>query len=57
MRTLLVAATGGHLSQLVRLEPRLGLDEEPTWVTFDTEQTRELLEGRRVVHAHHHASR
>jgi hypothetical protein len=49
--TLLVAATGGHLSQLVRLEPRLGLRGEPTWVTFDTEQSRELLAGRRVVHA------
>ncbi|HEX8067705.1 MAG TPA: glycosyltransferase [Thermoleophilaceae bacterium] len=51
MSTLLVAATGGHLSQLVRLEPRLGLAGEPTWVTFDTEQSRELLAGRRVVHA------
>ncbi|HEX8054584.1 MAG TPA: glycosyltransferase [Thermoleophilaceae bacterium] len=51
MSTLLVAATGGHLSQLVRLEPRLGLREEPTWVTFDTGQSRELLAGREVVHA------
>ena len=51
MRTLLVAATGGHLSQLVRLEPRLGLTGEPTWVTFDTPQSRELLAGREVVHA------
>ncbi|MEA2399059.1 MAG: hypothetical protein QOK25_2615 [Thermoleophilaceae bacterium] len=52
MSTLLVASTGGHLSQLVRLEPRLGLGgEEPTWVTFDTEQSRQLLAGRRVVHA------
>lgn len=51
MRTLLVAATGGHLGQLVRLEPRLGLREEPTWVTFDTPQSRELLAGRDVVHA------
>ena len=51
MRTLLLAATGGHLSQLVRLEPRLGLTEEPTWVTFDTAQSRELLAGRRVVYA------
>jgi UDP-N-acetylglucosamine--N-acetylmuramyl-(pentapeptide) pyrophosphoryl-undecaprenol N-acetylglucosamine transferase len=49
--TLLVAATGGHLSQLVRLEPRLGLTGEPTWVTFDTAQSRELLAGRDVVHA------
>jgi hypothetical protein len=49
--TLLVAATGGHLSQLVRLEPRIGLDSEPTWITFDTPQSRELLAGRDVVHA------
>jgi hypothetical protein len=53
VRTLLVAATGGHLSQLVRLEPRLGLAGEPTWVTFDTAQSRELLAGRDVVHAHY----
>ena len=46
-----MAATGGHLSQLVRLEPRLGLAEEPTWVTFDTPQSRDLLAGRDVVHA------
>lgn len=51
MSTLLVASTGGHLSELVKLEPRLELAEEPTWVTFDTEQARELLAGRRVVHA------
>lgn len=50
MRTLLVAATGGHLSELTRLEPRLGLTEEPTWATFDTPQSRELLAGRDVVH-------
>jgi UDP-N-acetylglucosamine transferase subunit ALG13 len=49
--TLLVTATGGHLSELVRLEARLELSEEPTWVTFDTEQSRELLAGRRVVYA------
>jgi hypothetical protein len=51
--TLLVAATGGHLSELVRLAPRLDLGDEPTWVTFDTPQSRELLEGRDVVHAHY----
>ena len=53
MSTLLVAATGGHLSELVRLAPRLGLREEPTWATFDTAQSHELLAGRDVVHVHH----
>jgi UDP-N-acetylglucosamine--N-acetylmuramyl-(pentapeptide) pyrophosphoryl-undecaprenol N-acetylglucosamine transferase len=50
--TLLVAASGGHLSQLVRVEPRLRLRDDPTWVTFEGAQAAELLAGRRVVHAH-----
>jgi UDP-N-acetylglucosamine transferase subunit ALG13 len=49
--TLLVAATGGHLSELVRLRPRLGIEDRPTWVTFDSPQARALLAGERVVHA------
>lgn len=53
MSTLLVAATGGHLGELVRLEPRLPRDGEPTWVTFASPQADELLAGRRVVHAHY----
>lgn len=47
--TLLVASTGGHLEQLLRLSSRL---EPPSrsveWVTSDTAQSRSLLEGRRV---------
>jgi UDP-N-acetylglucosamine--N-acetylmuramyl-(pentapeptide) pyrophosphoryl-undecaprenol N-acetylglucosamine transferase len=54
---LLVAATGGHLGQLVRLEPRLGLDGEPTWVTFESPQAAELLAGRTVVHARYTSPR
>lgn len=50
MRTLLVASAGGHLSELHELVPRLGLSEPPHWATFDTEQTRSLLEGERVHH-------
>jgi UDP-N-acetylglucosamine--N-acetylmuramyl-(pentapeptide) pyrophosphoryl-undecaprenol N-acetylglucosamine transferase len=46
---LLVASTGGHLSELVRLAPRLwpGSDDE-LWVTFDSKQSRAWLAGRRV---------
>lgn len=48
-RALLVASTGGHLEELVRLAPRL----EPAfdsveWVTFDDAQSRSLLAGQRV---------
>jgi UDP-N-acetylglucosamine--N-acetylmuramyl-(pentapeptide) pyrophosphoryl-undecaprenol N-acetylglucosamine transferase len=51
VRTILVAATGGHLTELVRLRPRLGLEEPPTWVTSESEQTRALLRGERIVPA------
>lgn len=44
-RALLVASTGGHLAQLVRLRERFPLlqDAEVTWATFDTPQSRSLL--------------
>ncbi|TML81128.1 MAG: glycosyl transferase family 28 [Actinobacteria bacterium] len=51
MRTILVTATGGHLTELVRLRPRLGLEEPPTWVTPESDQTRTLLRGERIVAA------
>jgi UDP-N-acetylglucosamine transferase subunit ALG13 len=49
-KTLLVAATGGHLEQLYRIRPRL----EPAcgeiqWVTHDDPQSRSLLAGERVT--------
>lgn len=47
-RTLLVASTGGHLEQLVRLHPRLDVAQDSPWVTFDTPQSRSLLAGRDV---------
>lgn len=48
-RTLLIASTGGHLEQLMRLKDRLRpAPEEVEWVTFDDHQTRSLLEGERV---------
>ena len=47
--TLLVASTGGHLDELVRLRPRLvGADADVEWVTFPTEQARTLLAGERA---------
>jgi UDP-N-acetylglucosamine transferase subunit ALG13 len=51
--TLLVASTGGHLSELVKLAPRFGLDERPTWVTFDSKQSRVVLAGESTVFARH----
>ncbi|MBD3781904.1 MAG: glycosyl transferase family 28 [Micrococcales bacterium] len=50
--TLLVASTGGHLEQLLRLRDRLGPDAlGPTeWVTFDGNQSRALLRGETVHH-------
>jgi UDP-N-acetylglucosamine--N-acetylmuramyl-(pentapeptide) pyrophosphoryl-undecaprenol N-acetylglucosamine transferase len=49
MTRLLIASAGGHLTQLALIAPRLWppADEE-LWVTFDSEQSRALLAGRRV---------
>jgi UDP-N-acetylglucosamine--N-acetylmuramyl-(pentapeptide) pyrophosphoryl-undecaprenol N-acetylglucosamine transferase len=58
MTTLLVASTGGHLHQLHELRPRLvGVDADVVWVTFDTPQSRSLLEGQEVVHVPHTRTR
>ncbi|MEU8611354.1 glycosyltransferase [Actinoplanes sp. NPDC048791] len=48
MTTLLVASTGGHLAELHDLRPRLGVGER-RWVTFDSPQSRSLLDGEDVV--------
>lgn len=49
MTTLLVASTGGHLKQLHQLRPRLGGVPGPyRWATFDTPQSRSLLDGEEV---------
>jgi UDP-N-acetylglucosamine:LPS N-acetylglucosamine transferase len=51
LRLLLVSSTGGHLLQLVAL--REAWDGfEPVWVTFDAPDSRALLAGEEVVHAH-----
>lgn len=49
MTTLLVASTGGHLAELHDLVPRLGVGRR-RWVTFDSPQSRSLLDGEDVVH-------
>ena len=48
-RLLLVASTGGHLSQLVRLARREGAADDSMWVTFDSPQSRSMLAGKRVT--------
>lgn len=48
-KTLLVAATGGHLEQLYRIRPRLVPEcGEIQWVTHDDPQSRSLLAGEPV---------
>lgn len=49
MTVLLVASTGGHLKELHHLHERLaGVDGPFRWVTFDTPQSRSLLDGEAV---------
>jgi UDP-N-acetylglucosamine--N-acetylmuramyl-(pentapeptide) pyrophosphoryl-undecaprenol N-acetylglucosamine transferase len=44
MTTLMLATTGGHLTQLHTLASRLGAsDDDVVWVTHDNEQSRSLL--------------
>lgn len=48
---LLVASTGGHLTQLQRLADHLlPLDAGRHWVTFDTPQSRSALRGQDVTY-------
>jgi UDP-N-acetylglucosamine--N-acetylmuramyl-(pentapeptide) pyrophosphoryl-undecaprenol N-acetylglucosamine transferase len=55
---LLVASTGGHLKQLHRLRDRIPeVGPDPLWVTFDSPQSRALLEGERVEWALYVGSR
>ena len=49
-RTLLVAATGGHLSELVELHARVpALQQEPLWFVPSSTQSSTLLQGKDVV--------
>lgn len=49
-KILLACSTGGHLTELLRLESRFRAHPDSMWVTFDTPQSRQLLAGRRVYH-------
>lgn len=55
---LMVASTGGHLTELYRLAPRLPLRERRVvWVTNDNRQSRSLLRGHEVVFVPYQGSR
>jgi UDP-N-acetylglucosamine:LPS N-acetylglucosamine transferase len=56
LRLLLVSSSGGHLSQLHALEPWWG-QHERLWVTFPKDDARTLLDGERVIAAHHPTTR
>lgn len=56
-KLLLVASTGGHLAQLVRLSPGLGASDDSLWVTFRTPQSESLLAGKRVLYVPYVRSR
>src|SRR5699024_3276351 len=50
-RLLLVASTGGHLTQLMALRPWWE-NYERAWVTFDNQHARSALTGEDIIHAH-----
>jgi hypothetical protein len=53
---LFVASSGGHLAQLLALEPWYR-DRERHWVSFDTPDAVSLLRGEWVTWAHHPTTR
>lgn len=56
MKVLMVCSSGGHLTQLMCLEPWWS-EHERRWVTFDTEDATTKLEGEDVVQAFHPTTR
>jgi len=48
-KALLIASTGGHLAQLARIAPQLGVAEDSLWVTFKNPQSESLLDGQRTA--------
>lgn len=46
---LLLASTGGHLAQLVRMADSQGASDDSLWVTFESPQSRSLLASRNVL--------
>ncbi len=55
-RVLFVSSAGGHLSQLLQLEP-WWRHHDRRWVTFDLPDARSKLEGEVLVPAHHPTTR
>ena len=55
-RVMLVCSSGGHLAQLLALEPWWS-QHDRTWVTFDTADARDALSDERVVLGHHPTTR
>jgi UDP-N-acetylglucosamine:LPS N-acetylglucosamine transferase len=53
---LLVASSGGHLAQLIALQPWYE-SRERRWVTFQTADASSLLRDEEVVWAHHPTTR
>lgn len=51
LKVLFVASTGGHLTQLVALQPWWSRQIRH-WVTFDNQHARTVLAGERVTYAH-----
>ena len=56
MKVLFVCSSGGHLTQLHRLQG-WWKDHDRAWVTFDTLDATSLLAGERVAWAHHPTTR
>jgi UDP-N-acetylglucosamine:LPS N-acetylglucosamine transferase len=56
LRLLLVCSSGGHLAQLVALDP-WSRDHDRHWVCFDTPDAVSLLRRERVTWAHHPTTR
>jgi UDP-N-acetylglucosamine--N-acetylmuramyl-(pentapeptide) pyrophosphoryl-undecaprenol N-acetylglucosamine transferase len=45
-RLLFAASTGGHLAQLIKISDLINADRSSHWTSFDTPQSRSLLQGR-----------
>lgn len=56
-KVLWIAASGGHIAEAVSLDRLLESTDDSLWVTFDTPQTRSLLDGRRVEFVNYVAPR
>ena len=58
MRALFVANGGGHLKELIHLTQRLPFTvDESLWVTFDSPQSRSLLQGQDVCYVRYSSPR